>query len=315
MTGLPQPQVPKARPPAPLWRLGQLSLSFGHQAPERPREAAADLLIPAGQPLIVQQKNLQHILRPPLGLLYWPGSAEPLQTSAYEGWRLSVAVTALERRGMELSQHPLSPARLRQRLRQAQPRQPRHVAERDLASLMLQLLQLCRNPGPHDQRLLESLGLDLAIERLLVLLLCGDLLRQAQTGVEAQQGSRQRIFADLLTWIGDHLHQPLQLRDLVAQSGYSERSLRNFFQERFGCGPIQWIRSQRLAQARVRLLQPQAQDCVSSIAAGLGYGHLSQFSRDFQAAYRVRPSELLRESRRSQPLGSTGSERVARTGI
>ena len=123
-------------------------------------------------------------------------------------------------------------------------------------------------------------------------------LRQTETGVEPEQGSRQRIFADLLAWIGDHLHQPLQLRDLVAQSGYSERSLRNFFQERFGCGPIQWIRGQRLERARERLLQPQARDSVSSIAAGLGYGHLSQFSRDFQAAYRVRPSELLRESRR-----------------
>ena len=139
-------------------------------------------------------------------------------------------------------------------------------------------------------------------QRLLVLLLCGDLLRDAQGAEQGEQGSRQRIFADLLSWIGDHLHQPLQLRDLVTQSGYSERSLRNFFQERFGCGPIQWIRGQRLERAREQLLHPEAQDSVSSIAACFGYGHLSQFSRDFQATYRVRPSELLRESRRSKPL-------------
>ncbi|MFN7899044.1 MAG: helix-turn-helix transcriptional regulator [Synechococcaceae cyanobacterium] len=299
MTGLPLPPSPQGAAASPLWRLGNLSLSFGPQAPERPAATAADLLIPVGQPLIVRQQNLQHILRPPLGWLYWPSAAPPLHTSAYKGWRLSVAIAAIEQRGSELSHHRLSRTRLRQRLLQALPMQPRHVEERDLASLLLQLLQLlplCRNPGPHDQRLLTALGLDRALERLLVLLLCGDLL--AQTSIQPEQGSRQSIFADLLSWIDDHLHQPLQLRDLVAQSGYSERSLRNFFQERFGCGPIQWIRGQRLEKAREQLLNPLEQDSVSSIAAGLGYSHLSQFSRDFQAAYRVRPSELLRESRR-----------------
>ena len=294
MSGLPLAPSPQA--PTTSWRLGNLSLSFGPQPPDQPAAAAAELLIPVGQPLIVQQENLQHILRPPLGLLYWPSSAAPLHTSAWEGWRLAVAITALERRGIELSQHRLSPSRLRQRLQRALTLQPRPGAERDLAGLLLQLLQLCRNPG-----LLEPLGLDRAIERLLVLLLCGDLLRDAQGAEQGEQGSRQRIFADLLSWIGDHLHQPLQLRDLVTQSGYSERSLRNFFQERFGCGPIQWIRGQRLERAREQLLHPQAQDSVSSIAACFGYGHLSQFSRDFQATYRVRPSELLRESRRSKP--------------
>jgi AraC-like DNA-binding protein len=297
----PQPAVLpaplQALAPASLWRLGNLSLSFGLQPPAQPSAAAAELLIPVGQPLIVQQENLQHILRPPFGLLYWPSSAAGLHTSAWEGWRLAVALTTLERRGVELSQYRLSPTRLRQRLHQAQPLQPHPGAERDLAGLLLQLLPLCRNPA-----LLEPLGLDRAIERLLVLLLCGDLLQDAQSREQAEQGSRQRIFADLLSWIVDHLHQPLQLRDLAAQSGYSERSLRNFFQERFDCGPIQWIRSQRMERAREQLLHPQAHDSVSSIAAAFGYGHLSQFSRDFQATYRVRPSELLRESRRGKPL-------------
>lgn len=294
----PLPASLQAPIPTSTWRLGNLRLSFGHQPPDEPSAAEAELLIPVGQPLIVNQENLQHILRPPMGLLYWPSSAAPLHASAWEGWKLSVTITTLERRGIELSQHRLSPARLRQRLHRALPLQPRPGAERDLTGLLLQLLPLCRNPV-----LLEPLGLDRAIERLLVLLLCDDMLRDAQAVELAEQGSRQRIFADLLTWIGDHLHQPLQLRDLVAQSGYSERSLRNFFQEHFGCGPIQWIRGQRLERARQQLLHPQGHDSVSSIAAASGYGHLSQFSRDFQATYQVRPSQLLRESRRCKPMG------------
>ena len=69
----PQPAVLpaplQALAPASLWRLGNLSLSFGLQPPAQPSAAAAELLIPVGQPLIVQQENLQHILRPPFGLL------------------------------------------------------------------------------------------------------------------------------------------------------------------------------------------------------------------------------------------------------
>ena len=107
------------------------------------------------------------------------------------------------------------------------------------------------------------------------------------------------ILDELVAWIQANLHRPIQLRDLVEQSGYSQRSLRNFFQERFGCGPIHWIRSRRLDAARARLLNPEPQDSVSSIAACFGYAHLSQFSRDFQTAFQARPSDLLREGHRA----------------
>ena len=239
MSGLSLPPAPRPLAPSQTWRLGELTISCGAQAPEQPASDAADLLIPVNQPLIVQQENLQHILRPPLGLYYWPSCATPLACSSYEGWRLSVPLAALERRGIELCQQQLRPARWRPRLRQALALSPRPGAEGDLAGLLLQLLPLCRNPGLSHGRLLDPLGLDRAIEGLLVVLLCGDLLRDDPDGEQAAQGSRHRIFTDLLVWIEAHLSQPLQLRDLVAESGYSERSLRNFFQERFGCGPVQ----------------------------------------------------------------------------
>ena len=69
MSGLPLAPSPQTPAPTTRWRLGNLSLSFGPQLPDQPAPAAAELLIPVGQPLIVQQANLQHILRPPLGLL------------------------------------------------------------------------------------------------------------------------------------------------------------------------------------------------------------------------------------------------------
>ena len=149
-----------------------------------------------------------------------------------------------------------------------------------------------------SQRHLALTGLDQVIQRTVLLLLCGDLILQARRDDEAPVGSKARIIDDLITWIRANLDHPIQLQDLEARSGYSQRSLRNAFHERFGCGPVHWIRSQRLEAARVRLLDPGPGDSVSQVAAACGYRHLSQFSRDFQLAFGVRPSALMRESRR-----------------
>jgi AraC-like DNA-binding protein len=61
---------------------------------------------------------------------------------------------------------------------------------------------------------------------------------------------------------------------------------------------MQWIRRQRLEQARRALLQPEPDDNVSSIASRCGFSSLSMFSRDFASHFGLRPSELLREARR-----------------
>ena len=42
---------------------------------------------------------------------------------------------------------------------------------------------------------------------------------------------KARIIDDLITWIRANLDHPIQLQDLEARSGYSQRSLRNAFHE------------------------------------------------------------------------------------
>ena len=89
-----------------------------------------------------------------------------------------------------------------------------------------------------------------------------------------------------------------KLTELEQRSGYSRRNLQLAFSQRFGCGPIQWIRRQRLDLARQHLLNPEASDTVAGICAKLGFRNLSAFSRDFHSFYGIRPSEVLREGRR-----------------
>jgi AraC-like DNA-binding protein len=109
---------------------------------------------------------------------------------------------------------------------------------------------------------------------------------------------RERVFEDLLEWIRANLHTPINLTELERRSGYSRRTLQLAFQQRFGCGPVQWIRRQRLDQARQALLQPQPGDRVGSVAARFGFQNLAAFSRAFRAQYGLKPSELIHEGRR-----------------
>ncbi len=280
------------------WNLGTLRLSHGSLGRCATPLHGAQLLIPIAQALTLHQTNLQRILRPSLDLLYLPSQAMELQTSSLHGWRIELDPERLGQLAAELADHRLSPARFRRRLQTAMPLQPRQSPQTELVEALLQLLQLSSCEPLHQERQLERIGLDRAIQRLIALLLCADLIQTARRREEAQWGSKNQIVDQLLAWIDANLDHPIQLHDLSEQSGYSQRSLRNFFQERFGCGPIHWIRSRRLEGARARLLSPEPGDTVSAVAAGFGYPHLSQFSRDFQKAYNLRPSDLLREGLR-----------------
>lgn len=282
------------------WTLGSLQLSHGPLGRCAAPRHGAEVLIPTAQALTLHHSNLQRILRPSLDLLYLPSQAQGLRTSSLHGWRLELDPERLAQLASELADHHVSPTRFRRRLQTALPLQPRQSPQRELLEALLQLLQLNCSEPLHQERHLERLGLDRAIQRLIALLLCGDLIQMGRHRQEEQRGSKTQIFDHLLVWIEANLHRPLQLNYLVVQSGYSQRSLRNFFQERFGCGPIHWIRSRRLDGARQHLLNPEPTDTVSSIASRFGYTHLSQFSRDFQKVYNVRPSDLLREGIRGR---------------
>lgn len=281
------------------WQLGALTISLGLQSRGLPPEGKAFLLIPTTRPLTVQQGHPPQILKTNQDLLYLPAGAEAPPLSLYQGWRLILDLERLTRLATQLAEHRLSPARLRKPLLQWRLLQPDTAQEQDLSGALRHLLQLSDSSALREQRQLELVGLDLAIQRVVLLLLCGDLIQAARKGEgDGESSGKSRIFDELLAWIQANLHRPLQMQELVDQSGYSQRSLRNFFQERCGCGPVQWIRSQRLQAARLRLLSPGPHDTVSSIAAQFGYSYLSQFSRDFQSVYRIKPSELLREGQR-----------------
>lgn len=294
----PQP-IRGTAPGCSAWRLGDLMISHGMHRPERTTAAMAEVLIPVAGPLTTQQGNLEHILRAPHDLLYLPERAAEIGTSGCLGWRIRIDGEGLGRVAGDLVQQRVSPGRIRRHLSRSQPLQTQPGPDRQRMAVLLQLLELCRSQGPGGEGLMMAIQIDRAIERLLALLVCGPLLQASLSNpAGSPRDSRAEILDSLIRWIRDNLHRPIQLEELARVSGYSQRSLRNLFQERFGCSPVQWMRRERLSLARDQLLEPEPNTCVSSVAEAVGYRHLSQFSRDFQQCHGLRPSEVLREGLR-----------------
>ena len=134
----------------------------------------------------------------------------------------------------------------------------------------------------------ESLRLDDLLLRQIAAVLAPGLLAEAG----ATPGHEDRFDA-LIDWMHAHCDQPISLTDLERRSHYSRRSLQAAFKARFGCGPMQYLRRQRLWRAR-RLLDEGAPGCsVSSVAFSCGYLSVASFRRDFQMRFGMPPSQRL----------------------
>lgn len=148
-----------------------------------------------------------------------------------------------------------------------------------------------------DSILATHLALDDLVYRTAALILCPELDRALYSEVVRDVDGKQRQLNELLEWMRANLHRRITLTELCQRSAYSARALQEAFKGRFGCGPIQWIRRQRLEAARALLLHPEPEDSVQTIAERMGYSRLSTFSRDFKEYFGVTPSELLRQGR------------------
>lgn len=89
--------------------------------------------------------------------------------------------------------------------------------------------------------------------------------------------------------------QLLSVSELARQAGVPERTLRTAFHRSYGLSPQEYLRIQRLYQARQLLLTScQDQTTVTQIAFGLGFWDLGRFAGAYGSLYGERPSETLR---------------------
>ena len=123
---------------------------------------------------------------------------------------------------------------------------------------------------------------DLLVRQLLLLMLPG----LGEAPVPAVHPSAQEPwFAQLLDWIDANCHRALSLSELEERSRYSRRALQYAFKQRFGCGPMQWVRRRRLTKARQMLLEAAPGTTVQQVALACGYINFSSFSRDYRQEF------------------------------
>ncbi len=160
-----------------------------------------------------------------------------------------------------------------------------------LLALVHQTVRLLESSArvPGKGASLPNAALQDCLLRPLSLLLLQD---PAADGAQPGRLDPSRRFEALLAHIEANLHRPLCLRDLSEHSGSSPRALQYAFERRFGCGPMQWVRQQRLEAAARALRQTGSHEPVQQIARRCGYTNLSSFSRDIQRSFGLPPSAL-----------------------
>lgn len=164
--------------------------------------------------------------------------------------------------------------------------------QRDLLGMLRQMLRLIESSGRGGRGDFPPPGWR---GDALILQTVGLLLLEANAGGHGSgTADRNRRLEELLAHIDANLNRPFTLADLSARSGWSSRALQYVFQERFGCGPMHWVRRQRLEAARRALERAEPGEQVRSIAWRCGYTNLSSFSRDILATFGSSPSTLRR---------------------
>lgn len=94
---------------------------------------------------------------------------------------------------------------------------------------------------------------------------------------------------DLSSFMESHYTKPLTIKDFAYLTGRSVSTFNREFRQLFGDSPKSWILNRRMEKAKELIVQNNAS--MSSIAADVGYEHLSQFSASFKNHVKVSPSE------------------------
>lgn len=167
-------------------------------------------------------------------------------------------------------------------------------AEGRLLDATLRMLQLLDHP--RDIPVLAPM-----IEREILWLIMSDDQGATvrQLGLADSSVSRVR---HVIQWVRENYPEPVRVDDLARQASMSPSAFHRAFQAVTGMSPIQYQKTIRLQEARLRLLASPGD--VTGTAYAVGYESPSQFSREYRRQFGVPPSHDAVNLRRA--LGQAG---------
>ncbi len=87
-----------------------------------------------------------------------------------------------------------------------------------------------------------------------------------------------------------YFHQPIRVAELAQLAGMSESHFSRQFKTAIGTSPIDWLRRERINQAKHRLIE--SDDPVKEIARQVGYSDQFFFSKDFKKMTKLTPTQF-----------------------
>ena len=261
----------------------------------------ATLALPyAGQTSIRIDRQEWH-LRPGSSAVYMPGESYSGRSCSHAGMMLTMPQHGLARTAQAIAGRDGAARSSTVNLQRARVLGDDTPVRAELLQGLRRLISVYNGAALLPTSAIRSLALEDALKRLVVLLLCPELLEESgDDRLMAGLGGngRQQIFDELVEWILADLTRPLTLTELERRSGYSRRALQYMFHSRFGLGPMQWLREQRLQAVWKRLKDGVPGHTVGAIAHQYGFVSSSSFARRFQSTFGETPSEVLRSAQR-----------------
>ena len=92
-----------------------------------------------------------------------------------------------------------------------------------------------------------------------------------------------------------YFHQSLRVSELAQLANMSESHFSRQFKAAIGTSPIDWLRRERINQAKRRLIE--SDDAVKEIARQVGYSDQFFFSKDFKKMTTLTPTQFREQER------------------
>jgi AraC-like DNA-binding protein len=98
-------------------------------------------------------------------------------------------------------------------------------------------------------------------------------------------------------YIEAHWNQPVSIEGLAVVANASARSVFHAFKEFRGYSPMNFLKRERLRQAKEMLAKPVLNESVTNVTFACGFGNMGRFADDYQKAFGEMPSETLNRAR------------------
>lgn len=141
--------------------------------------------------------------------------------------------------------------------------------------------------------LLRALGVEDLLYRQVVLMLRPDLFLADRATPPPRPGCNDAVVDTLCARMRAAMSERVTLADLERWSGFCARALQYAFSRRHGCGPMEWLREERLQRAR-GLLETGRASSVTRLALDCGFSSAGQFTVLYKARFGETPATTLR---------------------